>query len=84
MKNFTFYSLKDIIPQATFRNIVKKCLDYKDKFNEYIPFEILEDTDLININEAYRNIFSKTIKFLDESIKRFTFEKMLFNQIYVN
>ncbi len=84
-KILPFYSLKDIIPQATFRNIIKKCLDkYKDKFNEYIPFEILEDTDLININEAYRNIhFPKTIKFLDKSIKRFTFEKMLFNQIYM-
>tara|TARA_Y100001970_G_scaffold26472_1_gene31873 strand:+ start:2789 stop:4903 length:2115 start_codon:yes stop_codon:yes gene_type:complete len=84
-KILPFYSLKDIIPQSTFRNIVKKCLDkYKDKFNDYIPFEILQDTDLININESYRNIhFPKTIKLLDRSIKRFTFEKMLFNQIYM-
>ena len=84
-KILPFYSLKDIIPQSTFRNIVKKCLDkYKDKFNDYIPFEILQDTDLININESYRNIhFPKTVKLLDRSIKRFTFEKMLFNQIYM-
>ena len=84
-KILPFYSLKEIIPQSTFRNIVKKCLDkYKDKFNDYIPYEILEDTDLININESYRNIhFPKTIKMLDKSIKRFTFEKMLFNQIYM-
>ena len=84
-KILPFYSLKEIIPQSTFRNIVKKCLDkYKDKFNDYIPYEILEDTDLININESYRNIhFPKTIKLLDKSIKRFTFEKMLFNQIYM-
>ena len=84
-KILPFYSLKDIIPQSTFRNIVKKCLDkYKNKFNDYIPFEILQDTDLININESYRNIhFPKTVKLLDRSIKRFTFEKMLFNQIYM-
>ena len=84
-KILPFYSLKDIIPQSTFRNIVKKILDkYKDKFNDYIPFEILQDTDLININESYRNIhFPKTVKLLDRSIKRFTFEKMLFNQIYM-
>ena len=84
-KILPFYSLKEVIPQATFRNIVKKCLDkYKDKFNDYIPFEILEDTNLININDSYRNIhFPKTIEMLDKSIKRFTFEKMLFNQIYM-
>ena len=84
-KILPFYSLKDVIPQATFRNIVKKCLDkYKDKFNDYIPNVILNDTNLININDSYRNIhFPKNIELLDKAIKRFTFEKMLFNQIYM-
>ena len=84
-KILPFYSLKDVIPQSTFRNIVKKCLDkYKDKFNDYIPNVILNDTNLININDSYRNIhFPKNIELLDKAIKRFTFEKMLFNQIYM-
>lgn len=84
-KILPFYSLKDVIPQATFRNIVKKCLDkYKDKFNDYIPNVILNDTNLIDINDSYRNIhFPKNIELLDKAIKRFTFEKMLFNQIYM-
>jgi len=84
-KILPFYSLKDVIPQATFRNIVKKCLDkYKDKFNDYIPDVILKDTNIININDSYRNIhFPKNIELLDKAIKRFTFEKMLFNQIYM-
>ena len=84
-KIIPFYSLKEVIPQATFRNIVKKCLEkYKDKFNDYIPDEVLADTDLVNINESYRNIhFPKNIELLNKSVKRFTFEKMLFNQIYM-
>ena len=84
-KILPFYSLKDVIPQATFRNIVKKCLDkYKDKFKDYIPNVVLKDANLININDSYRNIhFPKNIELLDKSIKRFTFEKMLFNQIYM-
>ena len=84
-KILPFYSLKDVIPQATFRNIVKKCLDkYKDKFKDYIPNVVLKDANLISINDSYRNIhFPKNIELLDKSIKRFTFEKMLFNQIYM-
>ena len=79
------YSLKDKIPQATFRSIIKKCLEkYLGNISEYIPSEILDDLDMFEINRATKNFhFPANIESLDISRKRFLFEKMLFNQIFM-
>jgi len=79
------YSLKDKIPQATFRSIIKKCLDkYHGNVTEYIPSEILKDLGMLEINNAMKNLhFPENIEYLNISRKRFLFEKMLFNQIFM-
>ncbi len=84
-KIMPIYSLKDKIPQATFRSIIKKCLDkYYGNITEYIPLEILQDLGMLEINKAMKNLhFPKNLEYLNISRKRFLFEKMLFNQIFM-
>ena len=84
-KIMPIYSLKDKIPQATFRSIIKKCLDkYYGNITEYLPLEILQDLDMLEINKAMKNLhFPENLGYLNISRKRFLFEKMLFNQIFM-
>ena len=84
-KIIPIYSLKDKIPQATFRSIIKKCLDkYYGNITEYLPLEILQDLGMLEINKAMKNLhFPENLGYLNISRKRFLFEKMLFNQIFM-
>ena len=84
-KIMPIYSLKDKIPQATFRSIIKKCLDkYYGNITEYLPLEILQDLGMLEINKAMKNLhFPENLGYLNISRKRFLFEKMLFNQIFM-
>ena len=84
-KIMPIYSLKDKIPQATFRSIIKKCLDkYYGNITEYLPLEILQDLGMLEINKAMKNLhFPENIEYVNISRKRFLFEKMLFNQIFM-
>ena len=84
-KIMPIYSLKDKIPQATFRSIIKKCLDkYFGNITEYLPLEILKDLGMLEINKAMKNLhFPENLEYLNISRKRFLFEKMLFNQIFM-
>jgi ATP-dependent DNA helicase RecG len=84
-KIIPMYPLKDIIPQATFRSIIKKCLTkYSEKVIEYIPIEVLNDLNILEINTALKNIhFPINKELLDSSKNRFIFEKMFFNQLFM-
>ena len=84
-KIMPIYSLKDKIPQATFRSIIKKCLDkYYGNITEYLPLEILQDLGMLEINKAIKNLhFPENLEYVNISRKRFLFEKMLFNQIFM-
>ncbi len=84
-KIMPIYSLKDKIPQATFRSIIKKCLDkYYGNIIEYLPLEILQDLGMLEINKAIKNLhFPENLEYVNISRKRFLFEKMLFNQIFM-
>ncbi len=85
-KIIPMYPLRDIIPQATFRSIIKKCLTkYADKVVEYIPKEVLIDLDILEINTALKNIHLPiNNELLNSSKNRFIFEKMFFNQLFMH
>jgi len=66
------------------RYYTKLILPLADNIKEFIPFDILKNQKLPNINTALKNIhFPKNIKLANEARKRFSFEELFLLQLFV-